>query len=87
VQTWLSNEIKKSYNFVNYHFLIVGVRVMFHCDCLIFLKINYLHSAAWVFIAARGLSLFVASQGYSLVAVPRLLIVAASLAEEPSNGL
>ena len=89
MQTWLSNEIEKSYNFVGYHFLIIRMRVMFCCDFLnLFLKINYLLSAAWVFIAPRGLSLFVVSQGHSLVVEPRPLIVMASLVvEEPNSGL
>ena len=36
----------------------------------------------WVFMAACGLSLVVASRGYSLVAVCRLLIAVASLVAE-----
>ena len=36
----------------------------------------------WVFVAARGLSLVVASGGYSSVAVRGLLIAVASLVEE-----
>ena len=36
----------------------------------------------WVFIAAQGLSLVVGSEGYSLVAVLRLLTVVASLVAE-----
>ena len=38
----------------------------------------------WVFIVARGLSVVALSKGYSLIAVCRLLIVVASLVEEPS---
>ena len=38
----------------------------------------------WVFIAVRGLSLVVASRGYSLVAVCELLTVVASLVAEHS---
>ena len=37
-----------------------------------------------VFIVARGLSVVALSKGYSLIAVCRLLIVVASLVEEPS---
>ena len=36
----------------------------------------------WVFVAARGLSLVVASRGYSLVAVRGLLLAVASLVAE-----
>ena len=39
----------------------------------------YLFWQYWVFVAARGLSLAVASRVYSLVAICRLLIVVASL--------
>ena len=79
MQTWLSNEIKKSYDFIGYHFFYCldesQVSLQYSTS---FLKI-FLFLAAWLFIAAHVLS---------LVAVPRLLIVMASLvAEEPSNGL
>ena len=36
----------------------------------------------WVFVPSHGLSLVVASRGYSLVAVCRLLIAVASLVAE-----
>ena len=42
----------------------------------------YLFLACWVFVAVCGLSLVVASGGYSLVAVGRLLITVASLVAE-----
>ena len=38
--------------------------------------------ACWVFVAAHGLSLIAASEGYSLTAVCGLLIAVASLAVE-----
>ena len=52
-----------------------------------FLKIGYLFYLflfwlCWVFITARGLSLVVASGGYSLAAVHGLLTVATSLVAE-----
>ena len=44
-------------------------------DLMLFKKINWLH---WVFVATSGLSLAVASRGYSLLAVRGLLIAVAS---------
>ena len=52
-------------------FLKVILRV-----CLLFI---YLFLAALVFVAVQGLALVVGSRGYSLAAVPRLLIAVASL--------
>ena len=52
-------------------FLKVILRV-----CLLFI---YLFLAALVFVAVQGLALVVGSGGYSLAAVPRLLIAVASL--------
>ena len=46
------------------------------------LKHVYNFLAAWVFTAAPGLSLLVASRGYSLVAVCGLLIAVTSLVVE-----
>ena len=51
----------------------------------VFLKIIYLFLAAWVFLAACGLSLAVASRGYSLVVGHRLLIAVAFLAVETAS--
>ena len=42
----------------------------------------FIYWLCWVFVAAHGLSLFVASRGHSLVAVLRLLTVVASLVAE-----
>ena len=50
--------------------------VLFFFFNLINVFLFWLH---WVFIAARGLSLVVASRGYSLVEVHGLLIAVASL--------
>ena len=47
-----------------------------------FFKFIYLLLADWVFAAARGLSLVVASGKYSLAAVCRLLVAVASLVAE-----
>ena len=48
-------------------------------DTLLKILCFWLH---WVFVASGELCLVVASRGYSLVAVHRLLIVVASLVEE-----
>ena len=59
--------------------------ILLSCVCLFFLIFIYvfiyfwLH---WVFVAAHGLSLVVASRGYSLVAENGHLIVVASLVLE-----
>ena len=87
VQTHLSNEIEKKYDFIGYHFFIVSMSVMFHCNILHRFEKLFtfgclgLHCCTWAFSICGN-------QDYSLVVVPRLLIVMASLvAEEPSNGL
>ena len=47
----------------------------------------YLFWLCWVFVAVHGLSLVVASRGYSLAAVCGLLIVVASLVEHGLQGV
>ena len=48
-------------------------------DPLIFLNYLFYFWLPWVLIAARGLSLVVASRSYSPVAVPEFLLAVASL--------
>ena len=47
-----------------------------------FLKFNIYFCGCWVFVAARGLSLVVEEEHYSLVAVHALLISETSLVAE-----
>ena len=53
-------------------------------DFTIFLKINFW--LRWVFVAACRLSVAAAGRGYSLAAVPRLLVAVASFVEPGLMG-